>query len=127
MSRFIIVVLLSCISCSLIAAEASKTDLTKEVFVEKSATDFTLKAEKRVDLTKKAVTWILSAPDAGHCTLICYVNGRAWRLQSVRLPGQFKMSVRGMAAGSYRITLQAVDSSGRVGSMTETLRVDQPG
>ena len=65
----------------------------------------------------------LAAPEPGAYTLLCFVDGKFFRREPIRLSGRYAFNTRGLAPGTHRITLQVVDASGRVGSAPQTLTI----
>jgi hypothetical protein len=104
-------------------AAETKTDLTRDVFVENSTTNFVLTVKAAQVTGKNKVGFDISAPAPGDYTVVCFIDGKPWRPAKFTSPGTFELSTRGMPPGSYRITLQLVDSQGRVGSATQTLEL----
>jgi hypothetical protein len=104
-------------------AAETKTDLARDVFVENSTTNFVLTAKAAQVTGKNKVGFDLSAPVPGGYTVVCFIDGKPWKPATFSSPGTFELSTRGMPPGSYRITLQLIDSQGRVGSNTQTLEV----
>lgn len=105
-----------------LAAE-KKTDPARDVFVENSTTDFTLTAKPARVSGKNKVAFDLSAPDPGDYTLACFIDGKPWKQVKFKSPGTFELNTRGIAPASYRITLQLIDSRGRVGSVTQIIEL----
>ena len=102
-------------------AWADKTDLAKETYVEASETDFALTVKATEPAGRKVRKFELSAPQPGAFTLLCFVDGKFFRREAIRLPGFYLLSTRGLAVGTHRVTLQVVDSSGRIGSAQQTV------
>jgi hypothetical protein len=105
-------------------AAEQKTDLTREVYVEQSGTNFHLAVKIGASRSPKVRVFELSAPVEGKYTLLCFIDGKIWSQQKIDLPGQFKLNTSGMASGSHRVTVQAVDASAQVGRVTQTIKVD---
>jgi hypothetical protein len=99
-------------ACEVTLAQAKKTELKKEAFVEKTTTDFVMSLGKADVSAKKVITWHLAAPSAGDYTLICFLNGSLLSRTQFKSPGDFKLNLRGTGAGSHRITIQLVDAQG---------------
>ena len=95
-------------------AWAQKTDLASERYLEASKSDFDLTVKVTAGANKKVVVFEVAAPAAGPHTLLCYVDGKFWTRKQVNLPAKYPLNVSGLAPGTHRITLQAVDASGRV-------------
>jgi hypothetical protein len=93
------------------------------VFVENSATDFMLAVKAPQASGKNRLGFAVSAPDPGEYAVVCFIDGKSWKPTRFTSPGTFELSTRGMPPGSYRVTLQLIDSNGRVGSNTQTVRV----
>lgn len=98
-----------------------KTDLAKEIYVENSETNFALKATHTVAAKGQVHEFKLSAPAQGAYSLLCFVDGRLWSLKAMNLPGTYKLTTRGMVPGTHRVTLQAVDAGGQIGSTVHTI------
>ncbi len=107
---------------SALAAD-TKTDLRRDVILENSTTNFVLSAKLASTSDSKKASFDVSAPDAGDYLLVCFVNRKPLKPVKFKSPGNFELSTRGLAPGSYRITLQLIDSQGRVGSSTHTLQL----
>jgi hypothetical protein len=104
-------------------AEETKTDPRRDVFVENSTTNFVLGAKPGPSSSRGRVAFDLSAPQSGDHTLVCFIDGKLLKTSRFVSPGIFELSTRGMAPGSYRVTLQLVDPQGRVGRHTQRIRV----
>jgi hypothetical protein len=106
------------------SAQETKTDLSRDVYVEYSTTNFVLTSSAATPAGKAAVAYNLTAPEPGQYKLVCFVNGKASQLPvDFKAPGAFKLSTRGLAPGSYRVTLQLIHPQGGVGRATSTLEV----
>jgi hypothetical protein len=121
------VLLLSLLAGAVFASNAlaaeSKTDLTRDVVVENSTTNFVLVAGAPQPAGKSKVSFDLAAPAAGRYTLICFVDGKPAKPVEFTAPGPFVLSTRGLAPGAYRVTLQLIDRQGGVGRVTTILQV----
>jgi len=104
-------------------AVEAKTDPSHDVFVENSTTNFVLAAKSAQVTGKNRLGFELSAPTPGDCTVVCFIDGKFWKAAEFTSPGTFELSIRGMPPSSYRITLQLIDSQGRVGSNTQIIQV----
>ena len=105
------------------AGAVEKTDLAEEVYIETSATDFKLDLTPVQENRKHVVGFRLSADAKGEFTVLCFIDGSLWAEKRMALPGTYRLNTRGMKPGEHRITLQAVDARGRVGSGTRAVRV----
>lgn len=104
-------------------AGETKTAPDRDVFVEHSTNELALTAKASPPGSDSVVTFDFSGPGAGKYTLVCFIDGRVFKQEPLTLPGSFKLSVRGMASGTHKITLQLVDADGRVGSHTQQIQV----
>lgn len=126
MHRIILTCLVLAFSPALVEhalAADTKTAPARDVFVENSTTDFILTAKAARGSGKSKLAFDLSAPVTGDYTLVSFIDGKPWKPAKFTSPGTFELSTRGMAPGSYRVTLQLVDAQGRVGSATQTIRL----
>jgi hypothetical protein len=105
-------------------ATPRKSDPRREVFVEDTTTDFELKSGVASGPSAKVVKFDLTGARAGTYTVLCFIDGRIWSRQTVELPSVFALNISGMTRGAHRVTLQAVDSSGRVGSVKHQIDVN---
>jgi hypothetical protein len=119
--KTIIPILLGLVTWAVTPAWAQKTDLATERYVEMSETDFVLKVKVVPSTNRKVVVFEVSAAQEGAHTLLCFVDGKFWTRKSVTLPTKYSLNVGGLAAGSHRVTLQAVTAAGKVGSASQTL------
>jgi len=71
---------------------------------------------------KAVVVFEVSGPQTGTHTLLCFIDGKFWTRQSVTLPAKYSLNVSGLAPGDHRVTLQAVNPSGKVGSASQTVK-----
>ena len=117
------------ISCILLVAALTsasagpgKTDLAKENLVEDSTPDFVLGSTNSVSVVDHVITFDLSPPAAGKFTVLCYVNGKVFERKEMNLPGTYSVSMRGLSPGNHKVTVQAIDSQGRVGHISKKIR-----
>lgn len=104
---------------------AIKTDLARDVFVEYSQTDFQLGMTNRPGGSRAVTVFDLTAgAELGPCTLVCFIDGKLWRTQPFSLPGEYSLNLRGLSAGEHRITLQVINTEGRVGSATQLISTE---
>jgi hypothetical protein len=104
-------------------APKTKTDLSRDVHVEYSVTNFAVTASAPKPSGKANVSFELSTPVPGPYRLVCYVDGKPSQPVGFKAPGVFEFSTRGLAPGTYRITLQLIDGQGGVGLVTKDLRI----
>jgi hypothetical protein len=126
MNKAIVSLLLLGFCCLVIgtaSAAETKTDPSRDVFVENSTTNFVLTAKSPQPLGRKGLGFELLAPDPGVYTVVCFIDGKPQKPAKLTLPGIFALNTRGMAPGPYRITLQLIDSQGRVGSNTQMIQI----
>ncbi len=116
----ILPILAACIGFTLLGASApERTDLAKDVYVEKSPADFALTQKARASTTPQVLAFDLAAGDLrGQQTLLCFVDGALWQLTRIDLPGVYRLSTRGLAPGEHRVTFQAVTADNRIGAVT---------
>lgn len=105
-------------------AQPTRTDLAKDVFVESSPSDFVLTAVATASPSRWVQAYKVGLEEAGRYTLLTFLNGKLWRLETVQLPGVYRINVRGLAPGTYRLTLQAVSAGGRLGGATQTIVIE---
>lgn len=103
------------------AVLADRTDLVREHFIESSETDYTLTLKATGRAASNVRAFEVVAPEPGAYTLVCFVDGHYFRSEKRTLPGTYALTVRGLSPGSHRVTIQAVDSQGRIGSATQTV------
>ena len=119
----IIVAVAMVFAAQLISAE--KTDLEKEIYVESSVTNFALNVKVSAPADGKTRVFEVTAPPAGPCTLLCFVDRQFWTRSVIDLPGKYSLNVRGLAPGTHRVTIQVVDRNGRVGSSSHSIVKDK--
>jgi hypothetical protein len=100
------------------AADETRTNPKGDIFVEKTETDFSLSVAKKANVKKKLVAFTLSVPEAGSYEVVCFIGGKLHLVRKMKLPGELKLSTRGLAPARYRITLQTISASGKIGSHT---------
>jgi hypothetical protein len=123
MARILLILSFGLLAGGSLRAAETKTDPAHDVFVENSATDFVLAVKAPQASGKNRLGFAVSAPDSGDYTVVCFIDGKSLKPTRFTSPGTFELSTRGMPPGSYRVTLQLIDSKGRVGSNTQTVRV----
>ncbi|MBP8259780.1 MAG: hypothetical protein KA118_08965 [Verrucomicrobia bacterium] len=116
----ILTILAACLGFTLLGAPApERTDLAKDVYVEKSPADFALTQKAAAASAPHVLAFELAAGDRlGQHTLLCFVDGALWQLTRIDLPGVYRLSTRGLAPGEHRITFQVVTADNRIGAVT---------
>jgi hypothetical protein len=110
-----------CLGVGSVRGAETKTDLAREVYVEFSQTNTALTVTHEYRLPEKTAAFAISAPTGDEHTLLCFVDGRIWEKKTFAMPGTYSVSLRGVAPGEHRITIQLIDSSGQVGRYTVVL------
>ena len=124
MNRILLSLMVSMIGAILVPdtrADQVRTDLSREIFVEMSETDFALSMTNTVSDDGHIRTFHLSAPLEGESTVVCFVDGNFWATEAIALPGAYRLNTRGLTPGQHRITIQAVDVAKRIGRATVTI------
>ena len=103
-------------------AAPGKTDLAKENLVEDSAPDFVLGSTNSVSVVDHVMTFELLPPAVGKFTVLCYINGKVFERKEMNLPGTYSVSMRGLSPGNHKVTVQAIDSQGRVGRISRKIK-----
>ena len=88
--------------------------------MESSPSDFLLEMMAVVSSARQIKAYQLTVADKGQYTLVSFLDGKVMRLESVKLPGLFKLSTRGLAPGKHRLSVQAVAADGRLGCASQT-------
>lgn len=104
---------------------AEKTDITNDTYVEKSEFDSKLEVKETAGNRAKTRVFELSGPQSGNYTLVCFVDGNFFKRTAIELPGRYSLSARGLTAGAHKITLQAIDASGRVAGARVEITVEK--
>jgi hypothetical protein len=104
---------------------AEKSDLAREKYVEASDTDFILTVKLANENDRKTRQFELAAPTTGAFTLLSFVDGKFFKREKITLPGTYVLSVRGLAPGSHKVTIQTVDKDGRIGSVNRTITTEK--
>jgi hypothetical protein len=102
----------------------TRTDLAKDVYVESSPSDFRLEMATAASASNQVKAYRLTVEDKGEYKLLSFVDGKVMRLESVKLPGAFKLSVRGLMPGKHRLTLQAIAADGRLGCASQEFQIE---
>lgn len=115
MKRFLMLMVLLTLAVASAIAQSAKTDLAREVYVESSKPDFPMIVTPLPSASANLLVWEIKPPEEGSYTLICFIDGKFWSRQTVKLPTPYKLNTRGLAPGRYQMTLQLVDRQGRLG------------
>lgn len=117
MKRFLTLPILLAVLASA-PASADRTRLESENYLETSDVDFTLGVKDVTPVRQAAALRVfeLTGMSKGEHTVLVFVDGEFFRRQQVRLPGRYPLSLRGLAPGTHEVTLQVVESGGRIAS-----------
>jgi hypothetical protein len=110
------------------AVHADKTDLARESYVERSEVDFELSLKDVTPSRQTATVRIyeLAGAEPGEHVVLLFVDAKFFRRETVRLPGRHGLSLRGLEPGPHRVTVQVVDSTGRVGRVSRQVEASKP-
>lgn len=108
--------------------QAEKTDLPKEVYVERSEVDFELGVKDVTPARRNASMRLyeFTGVGPGEHTILVFVDGKFFRRDKLRVPGRHALSLRGLEPGPHRVTLQVVDAAGRVGRVSRSVEASKP-
>jgi hypothetical protein len=106
------------------SAPPARTDLAKDVYVESSPSDFRLEMTAAASPSSQVKAYLLTVAEKGEYKLLSFVDGKMMRLESVKLPGEFKLSIRGLVPGKHRLTLQAITADGRLGCASQSIQIE---